>query len=140
MPDQQSSMVFRYGTVIICLIAGVWTVFHLIWDLSGQTADHYWGPALLVPIVLALVLAFMRYLQERPGQVTTMPHHQFPEPAITCFFFGSAGSAVRWFVLRMNVGTAWFAAGWEKATGPTTCPHAATCTPPRLLAIRRASL
>src|SRR5690348_5550042 len=67
MPNQQS-VVFRYGTLGICLIAAVWTLFHLIWALSGQTANDYWGPALLVLFVVALILAFMRFVQERPGR------------------------------------------------------------------------
>lgn len=106
--------IFQIGTLAICLIAGGWTLFHLIWDLTGQTADDYWGIALLALFVLALVLAFVRYFQERPALVATTPHEDFPEPAITRFFFGSAGSAALWFVLRMNVGAEWFAAGWEK--------------------------
>lgn len=117
MPNQQS-VVFRYGTLGICLIAAVWTLFHLIWALSGQTANDYWGPALLVLFVVALILAFMRFVQERPGLVATTPREQFPEPSIARFFFASAGSAGLWFVLRMNVGAEWFAAGWEKVRDP----------------------
>lgn len=117
MPTQQS-VTFRYGTLVICLIAGAWTIFHIIWELQGQTADDYWGPALLVLFVLALILAFLRYFQERPALVASTPQEQFPEPAITRFYFASAGSAVLWFVLRMNVGADWFAAGWEKVSDP----------------------
>ncbi|HLJ81349.1 MAG TPA: DoxX family protein [Ktedonobacterales bacterium] len=117
MPNQQS-VVFRYGTLVICLIAGAWTLFHIIWSLQGQTADDYWGPALIVLFALALILAFMRYFAERPALVASTPHEQFPEPSITRFFFGSAGSAVLWFVLRMDVGADWFTAGWEKIHDP----------------------
>jgi thiosulfate dehydrogenase [quinone] large subunit len=117
MPDQQRDL-FRYGMLIICAIAGAWTVFHLIWVLGGQTGDDYWGPALLVLFVLALVLAFLRFAQERPTLTATAPREQFPEPAITRFFFASTGSAALWFVLRMSAGAQWFADGWEKIQSP----------------------
>lgn len=117
MASQQSD-VYRYGTLAICLIAGGWTLFHIIWELQGQTADDFWGPALIILFAVALVLAFLGYFQERPGLIASTPHEQFPEPAITRFFFGSAGSAALWFVLRMNVGAEWFTAGWEKIKSP----------------------
>lgn len=117
MPTQTSAIT-RYGTLVICLIAGAWTVFHIIWSLQGQTADDRWGTALLVLFALALILAFVQFVQERPTLVATASHEQFPEPAISRFFFGSAGSAGLWFVLRMNVGAEWFTAGWEKIRSP----------------------
>lgn len=117
MPRQQDSL-FRLGTLAICAVAGVWTLFHLIWELQKQTADDYWGPALLVLFILALILAFMRYFQERPSLLATAPQDQFPEPAIARFFFASAGSAALWFVVRMNVGAQWLLAGWEKVQDP----------------------
>jgi thiosulfate dehydrogenase (quinone) large subunit len=117
MPRQQD-LLFRYGTLAVCVVAGLWTVFHLIWDLSKQTSDDYWGQALLILFVLALALAFLRYSQERPTLLATASQEQFPEPSIARFFFGSAGSATLWFVLRMNVGAQWFLAGWEKVQDP----------------------
>jgi thiosulfate dehydrogenase [quinone] large subunit len=112
--SNQQDVLSRYGTLAVSLIAGAWTIFHVIWVLRGQTADDYWGPALLVLFVIALVLAFLHYFEERPALIATTPREQFPEPALTRFFFGSAGSAGLWFILRMNVGAAWFIAGWEK--------------------------
>jgi thiosulfate dehydrogenase [quinone] large subunit len=102
----------------MCLIAGAWTVFHLIWVLLGQTADDYWGQALLVLFVLALIRALVRFREERPDFVASTPPDPFPEPAIARFFFGSAGAAMLWFILRMYVGAPWFLGGWEKIHNP----------------------
>ena len=117
MPSQQS-MVFRYGMLVTCLIAGVWTIFHIIWELQKQTADDLWGQALLVLFIIALVLAFVRYFQERPALLANPPQEQFPEPTIARFFLGSSGAAALWFVVRMNVGAQWLIAGWEKVQSP----------------------
>lgn len=118
MPRQQNS-ILRLGTIAICIVAGAWTIFHIIWELGKNTADDYWGQALLVLFILALILAFVTFFQERPALLASTPHEQFPEPAIARFFFGSAGAAAMWFVVRMNVGAEWFASGWEKVTDPT---------------------
>ena len=118
MPRQQGPL-FRFGTLAISAVAGVWTIFHLVWNLQKQTADDFWGQALLVLFILALILAFIRYFQERPSLVATTPQEPFPEPAIARFFLASAGSAALWFVVRMNVGAQWFLAGWEKVQDPT---------------------
>ncbi len=118
MPVQQSA-VSRWGTAAISIVAGAWTVFHLIWNLVlKQTGDDYWGQALLVLFVLALILSFIRFFQERPALVAAAPQEQFPEPAISRFYLGSAGSAALWFVLRMNVGAEWLLAGWDKIQSP----------------------
>lgn len=117
MPNQQN-MVFRYGTIAICLIAGVWTLFHIVWDLQGQTADDYWGQALLVLFAFALLLAFIQFAQERPALMASTPGEEFPDPAITRFFLATTGASALWFVLRMNVGAQWFTAGWEKVHDP----------------------
>jgi hypothetical protein len=118
MPRQQNS-ILRLGTIAICVVAGAWTIFHIIWELGKNTADDYWGPALLVLFILALILAFFTFFQERGTLLASTPQEQFPEPAIARFFFGSAGAAAMWFVVRMNVGAEWFASGWEKVTDPT---------------------
>jgi len=117
MPRQQDS-VFRLGSWAISAVAGVWTLFHLIWVLGKNTADDFWGQALLVLFILALILAFYRYIQERPSLLASVPQEQFPEPSVSRFFLGSAGAAVLWFVVRMNVGAQWFIAGWEKVEDP----------------------
>jgi len=118
MPRQQNAIP-RLGTIAICIVAGAWTLFHLIWSLGKNTADDYWGQALLVLFILALILAFFTFFRERPALLASTPHEQFPEPAIARFFFGSAGPAAMWFVVRMNVGAEWFVSGWEKVTDPT---------------------
>lgn len=108
----------RWGTYGIVAIAGAWTLFHLIWNFSEQTADDYWGIALLILFVLALILAFTQYFYERPALNATTPTERFPEPAISRFFLASVGAAGMWFVVRMNVGAEWLLAGWEKVKSP----------------------
>ena len=117
MQDQQRS-IQQLATYAICLVAGVWTLFHIIWELGKNTADDLWGLALLVLFILALVLAFYNFFQERAALLASTPNEQFPEPAISRFFFGSTGAAALWFVVRMNVGAQWFIAGWEKVESP----------------------
>lgn len=103
---------------IIVLIAGVWTLFHLIWELAKRTADDYWGIALLFLFIVALIVAFMQYSSERPALLRSTPNERFPEPAIAKFFLASEGADAMWFVVRMNVGAEWLLAGWEKITSP----------------------
>jgi thiosulfate dehydrogenase [quinone] large subunit len=116
---RQQKALFTWGSIVISFIAGVWTIFHMIWSLQGQTADDYWGPALLVLFFLALILAFARYFQDRSALIASTSQDEFPEPAISKFYLGSAGAAALWFVIRMNVGAQWFLAGWEKVQDPT---------------------
>lgn len=117
MQDQQRS-IRQLAMYAICLVAGAWTLFHIIWELGKNTANDLWGLALLVLFILALVLAFYNFLQERAALLASTPNEQFPEPAISRFFFGSTGAAALWFVVRMNVGAQWFIAGWEKVESP----------------------
>ncbi|HZS79460.1 MAG TPA: hypothetical protein VFA41_22795 [Ktedonobacteraceae bacterium] len=102
---------------LIVGLAGVWTIVHIIWNLAGQKADDYWGIGLLILFILALILAFVQFARER-HELRASPSERFPEPAISRFFFGSTGSAVLWFVVRMDVGAQWLLAGWEKVTSP----------------------
>jgi len=113
----QRNATFRVG-MIIAVLAGLWTIVHIIWSLAGITSDDYWGIGLLILFLLALILAFVQYAQERPALQAVSSAEQFPEPAISRFFLGSAGSSPLWFVVRMYVGTEWLLAGWEKATSP----------------------
>lgn len=110
---------YRWAGIAISGVAGLWTLFHIIWDLQKQTADDYWGQALLILFIVALVLAFLRYFLERPTLLATTPREDFPEPTISRFFLGSSGASALWFVVRMNVGAQWLLAGWEKITTPT---------------------
>jgi thiosulfate dehydrogenase [quinone] large subunit len=105
----QMSRIYQLGTIGICIIAGLWTLFHIIWELTKHTANDFWGPALVILFILALILAFIRFSQERAALIASTPQDDYPEPAISRFF---------WFVLRMNVGAEWFVAGWEKITDP----------------------
>lgn len=117
--SSQQSTAFRWGAVAISVIAGAWTIFHLIWNIQKQTADDYWGQALLILFIVALIMAFVQYFSERSAlKATISPNEQFPEPLIAKFFLGSTGAAPMWFVLRMNVGAEWFLAGWEKIQTP----------------------
>jgi len=106
------------ASMLIAALAGIWTLVHIILGLVGITANDYWSVALLVLFVLALILAFVQYAQERPALQTVSGTEQFPEPAISRFFTGSTGSSALWFVFRMYVGTEWLLAGWEKALSP----------------------
>ena len=111
------STVFRIG-LILAAIAAVWTVVHIILGIASFTGDDFWGYALLVLFVLALILAFVEYAQERPALLGHGTAERFPEPTISRFFLGSEGSSPLWFVVRMYVGAEWFLAGWAKVTSP----------------------
>ncbi len=117
MSSQQNATV-RWGMLAIEILAGAWTLVHLIWSVAGITADDYWGVALPILFLLALILAFVQYSQERHALVAAASTEQFPEPAIAKFFLASAGSAGMWFVVRMYVGAEWLLAGWDKVISP----------------------
>ncbi|GHO52032.1 hypothetical protein [Ktedonobacter robiniae] len=114
----QRNISTRWAPFVIVILAGAWTLFHLIWNFVGQTSDDYWGIALLILFVLALILAFVHFFQERSTLKATGTTEPFPEPAIGKFFFASDGSAPVWFVVRMEVGAKWLLAGWEKIQSP----------------------
>jgi len=116
--QRPSNALYQWGAVAITVIAGAWTLFHIVWDLQKQTADDLWGQALLVLFVVSIILAFMRYAQERTALKAAGSADEFPEPTIARFFYGSSGAAPMWFVVRMNVGAQWLLAGWEKAQEP----------------------
>jgi thiosulfate dehydrogenase [quinone] large subunit len=118
--EQQQNNYYRIAAIVLTVIAGAWTLFHLIWNLANQTNDDFWGQALLVLTILAIILAFLQYFSERTALLATVsPNERFPDPTISRFFFASAGSAPLWFVLRMYVGSEWFLAGWDKVKDPT---------------------
>lgn len=112
--SSQSGTAVRWGTAAVVAVAAVWTLFHIIWELNNQTANDYWGTALLILFVVALILAFAQYFFERATLTSTSTTEQFPEPAISRFFLASTGAAGLWFVIRMYVGVEWLLAGWEK--------------------------
>ncbi len=114
----QLSRIYQLGTIGICIVAGLWTIFHIIWELTNHTANDFWGVALLILFLLGLILAFLRFSQERAALISSTPTDDYPDPAIARFFFATAGAAAMWFVLRMNVGAEWFVAGWEKVQDP----------------------
>ena len=117
MFNQRHSTV-QWGMLLIEIVAGAWTLLHLIWTVSTFTTDDYWGVALPILFLLALLLAFVQYFQQRPALVTASSTERFPEPAIAKFFLASAGSAGLWFVVRMYVGAQWLLAGWDKVSSP----------------------
>jgi thiosulfate dehydrogenase (quinone) large subunit len=102
---QQQKATLQWGALAIVVLAGAWTMFHLIWNFAGQTSDDYWGIALLILFLLALLVAFMQYFQERSVLKAEASTERFPEPAISKFFLASEGSAAVWFVVRMNIGS-----------------------------------
>jgi hypothetical protein len=91
----------------IVIIAGVWTLVHLIFTLAKSTINDAWDVALLILFVLALILAFVEYASERPALASAGSAERFPEPAISKFFLASEGSAGLWFIVRMYVGAEW---------------------------------
>lgn len=111
------SIPLRWG-MLLAIVAGVWTLVHLILGFAGSKVNDYWNYALLILFILALILAFIQYMQERPALQAKAPAERFPEPAISRFFLGSEGSSPMWFVVRMYVGAEWLLAGWEKVTSP----------------------
>ncbi len=115
--NNQRNAVFWVGT-FIAVLAGAWTIFHLIWNFSGQTADDYWGIGLLILFALALILSFFEYARERATLKIASAGERFPEPAISRFFLASPGASPLWFVVRMNVGAQWLLAGFEKVGSP----------------------
>jgi thiosulfate dehydrogenase (quinone) large subunit len=117
MSTQQNALV-KWGSLAIMIVAGAWTLFHLIWNFAAQTSDDYWGIALLILFFLALILAFVQFFQERSALKAISSGERFPEPALAKFFFASEGSAALWFLVRMEVGSEWLLAGWEKIKSP----------------------
>jgi thiosulfate dehydrogenase [quinone] large subunit len=118
MLHRQSSLV-KWGTLAITIVAGAWTLFHLIWNFAARTSDDYWGTALLVLFILAAILVLVQFSQERSALKSVSSADWFPEPAIAKFFLGSKGSAVLWFIIRMEVGAQWLLSGWKKIESPT---------------------
>ena len=66
------------AAIAISVIAGAWTIFHLIWNLTNHTADDYWGQALLILFIVALILAFAQYFSERSALLATIS----PRPSV----------------------------------------------------------
>ncbi len=114
----QQRSVTGWLSLLLVSITGVWTLFHLIWNVAGASSADGWGYGLLTLFVLALILAFVQYAQERPTLLAGTSTEKFPEPSITKFFLASEGSAPMWFVVRMYVGSEWLLAGWEKVVSP----------------------
>ncbi len=114
----QQQPTLRWATLVVVIVAGAWTLFHLIWNFAGQKNDDYWGIALLILFVLALILAFVQFFQERSALQAASSAEQFPEPPVGKFFLASAGSAPLWFVVRMVVGAEWLLSGWAKIQSP----------------------
>lgn len=108
----------KWMALAMTILAGAWTLFHLIWNVAGQTGDDYWGPALLILFALALIVTFVQFFQERAALKATAPQERFPEPALTRFFLASEGASALWFIVRMEVGAEWLLAGWEKLQSP----------------------
>jgi thiosulfate dehydrogenase [quinone] large subunit len=117
MSHPQSTFI-KWSALAIMLVAGAWTLFHLIWNLAAQTSNDQWGKALLILFFLALILAFVQFFQERKTRTPVESNERFPEPSLAKFFLASEGSAALWFVVRMEVGAEWLLAGWEKIQSP----------------------
>jgi thiosulfate dehydrogenase [quinone] large subunit len=108
------TLTVRSLTAVIALVAALWTLFDLIWNVTNHTSRDLWGAAMVTLFVVALVVAFAAFTEELAGLVANASKEQFPEPAIARFFLGSTGSAGMWFVVRMYVGEQWLLAGIDK--------------------------
>jgi thiosulfate dehydrogenase [quinone] large subunit len=115
--NTQRSATFWVGMLIVVL-AGAWTLVHIILNVAGSTINDAWDVGLLILFVLALILAFVEFARERPALASAGSAERFPEPATSKFFLASEGSSVLWFVVRMYAGALWLLAGWEKVTSP----------------------
>jgi len=122
MSSQQNVLV-KWSLLAITIVAGAWTLFHLIWNIAAQTSDDGWGIGLLLLFFLSLILAFVQFFQQRAVLKASSSTERFPEPALAKFFLASEGSAAMWFVIRMEVGAEWLLAGWEKAQSPAWGIH-----------------
>ncbi len=103
---------------LLIIVAGAWTIFHIVVNVNTVNNNDFWGYALLILFVIALIAAFVNFAQERSSLEANAPKERFPEPAITRFFLGSDGASALWFIVRMNVGASWLLAGWEKLQSP----------------------
>ncbi len=56
--------------LLIAVVAGIWTLFHIIWNIAGQTSDDYWGPALLSLLLPVLGLPWKPGILSRPQEAT----------------------------------------------------------------------
>ncbi len=74
----QMSRIYQLGTIGVCVIASLWTLWHIAWVLRFHPGDDLWGPALVVLFLLALVLAFLRYAQDRGALITSVPGRSTP--------------------------------------------------------------
>jgi len=90
MSSQQNVFV-KWGAWAITIVAGVWTLFHLIWGIAGQTNDDYWGISLLILFALSLLLAFITFFQQRTALQSTTSNERFPEPALAKFSWPPMG-------------------------------------------------
>ena len=117
MSSQQHPFL-KGSAIALMLVAGGWTLFHLIWNVAAQTSDDQWGSALLVLFLLALILAFVQFFRERKALSVPSSGERFPEPALAKFFLASEGAAAMWLIVRMEVGAEWLLAGWEKIQSP----------------------
>jgi thiosulfate dehydrogenase (quinone) large subunit len=116
--SSQRNATLKWGVRAVVVLSGAWTIVHLILTVAAVTANDYWDVALLILFLLALILAFIQFSQERAALTVVSSTERFPEPAISKFFLGSEGSSEMWFVVRMYVGAEWLLAGWEKITSP----------------------
>ena len=119
--QRQQNLPLQWAEIAIVVIAGAWTLYHLILGFANPKQGSYndgWGIALLVLFLLGLVLAFVRFALDRSA-LNAMPSTEpYPEPVISRFFLGTGGAAAMWFVVRMDVGAEWLLAGWEKIQSP----------------------
>ena len=74
---QQQNAFVKWSALAVMVVAGAWTLFHLIWNFAAQTSDDSWGIALLILFLLALILAFVQFFQERSSLKVGRVHRTF---------------------------------------------------------------
>jgi hypothetical protein len=83
----QRNAIFRLGMLIV-VVAGLWTIAHLILTVAGVTANDYWDVALLILFLLALIVAFMQFAQERSA-LTAVPSTERQQKLFKALLEGS---------------------------------------------------
>ena len=68
-----TSATLKQATWAIAVVAGLWTLFDIYWNLSSQTGRDFWGTAMIVLFLIALVVAFMQFGVERSALEQSAP-------------------------------------------------------------------
>ena len=97
-----------WAGMLIVTLAAAWTVIHLILGIAGTTATDYWGIALPILFVIALIVAFVRFAQERSALQTASSTERFPprwrESSVPGLLFRADPTADLLYGVRLTAG------------------------------------